>query len=126
CLEHEHIPDFIPGGTVAYVVTEACVRCRYTDCVEVCPVACFREGENMLVIDPDECINCDACVPQCPVNAIYQDDDVPAKWHDYIDLNRRLSKVWPVIEKQKPALPDADAWKDVADKRAELSEKPGA
>jgi ferredoxin len=110
---------------VAYVVTEACVKCRYTDCVEVCPVACFREGENMVVIDPDECINCDACVPQCPVNAIYPEDDVPPKWQDYVAFNARLSKVWPVIDKAKDPLPEAEEFKGVEDKKQYLSEKPG-
>lgn len=97
---------------MAYVVTEPCVKCKYTNCAAVCPVDAFREGENFLVIDPDECIDCDACVSECPVEAIYPDDEVPQEWEHYIELNQRLAEKWSdrVINETKDALPDADAW----------------
>jgi ferredoxin len=95
---------------MAYVVTESCVNCRYTDCVDVCPVDCFKMGPNFLVIDPDECIDCAVCVPECPVNAIYAEEDVPDDQRDYIQINRDLAQTWPVITKSIAALPDADAW----------------
>lgn len=107
---------------MTFVVTENCIRCKYTDCVEVCPVDCFREGSNMLVIDPDECIDCNLCVPECPVNAIYAEDDLPEDKKQYLDLNKKLSKNWPMITKMKPAPADADAWKDVPDKLQYLEE----
>ena len=72
---------------MTYVVTEACIKCKYTDCVEVCPVDCFYEGENMLVIHPDECIDCGACVPACPVEAIFALDETPEKWKSFIPVN---------------------------------------
>lgn len=100
---------------MTHVVTEACIRCKYTDCVDVCPVDCFREGPNFLTIDPDECIDCAVCVPECPVNAIYMEEDVPADQQKFIQLNIDLLK-WPSITKSKAALPDAEEWKDVKDK----------
>jgi ferredoxin len=109
-----------------FVVCEPCIKCKHTDCVSVCPVDCFREGENMLVIDPDECIDCGACVPACPVEAIFHDEDVPAEWQDYIDLNTRLARDWPTITQQKDALPDAAQFAKVNPKRHLLSEKPGS
>ena len=110
---------------MAFVVTEACIRCKYTDCVNVCPVDCFKEGENMLVIDPVECIDCAACVPACPENAIFLDEDVPARWKAYIALNATLAPRFPVIAKQKEPLPDWEAWKDAPDKLAMVSREPG-
>ncbi|MFM0290967.1 ferredoxin FdxA [Paraburkholderia megapolitana] len=101
---------------MTHVVTEACIRCRYTDCVDVCPVDCFHAGPNMLVIDPDECIDCAVCIPECPVNAIYAEDDLPAGQQAFVALNAELATVFPVITKAVPPLPDADAWKDVTDK----------
>lgn len=95
---------------MAYVVTEACIRCKYTDCVAVCPVDCFREGPNFLVIDPDECIDCTLCEPECPINAIYPEDDVPAGQESFTALNKELSAAWPVITTRKDALPDAKEW----------------
>jgi len=95
---------------MAYVVTESCVNCRYTDCVDVCPVDCFKMGPNFLVIDPVECIDCAVCVPECPVNAIYAEEDVPEDQLPYIQINRDLAQTWPVITKSIAALPDADAW----------------
>lgn len=96
---------------MVYVVTEACVKCKYTDCVDVCPVDCFREGPNMLVIDPGECISCTLCVFECPVDAIYADDDVPDDQRGFIELNATLSKQWKRITQKKDALPDADRWR---------------
>ena len=95
---------------MTYVVTESCIKCKHTDCVDVCPVDCFREGPNFLVIDPDECIDCAVCVAECPVNAIYAEEDVPDDQRDYIQINRDLAQTWPVITKSIAALPDADAW----------------
>ncbi len=105
---------------MTHVVTEACIRCKYTDCVEVCPVDCFHEGPNFLSIDPDECIDCAVCIPECPVSAIVTEEDVPAHQQHFIALNAETAKRWPVISKRKPSLPDADAWAPVADKLAEL------
>src|SRR6267378_3064700 len=79
---------------MTYVVTESCIKCKYTDCVDVCPVDCFREGPNMLVIDPEECIDCTLCVPECPVDAIFAEDDVPPAQRDWIPINAELSTVW--------------------------------
>ncbi|MGB1800001.1 MAG: ferredoxin FdxA [Gammaproteobacteria bacterium] len=95
-----------------FVVTENCIKCKYTDCVEVCPVDCFHEGPNFLVIDPDECIDCTLCEPECPVEAIMSDEDVPEEMQECIALNEELSREWPVINEMKPALEDADEWKD--------------
>jgi len=102
---------------MAYVVTERCIKCKYTDCVDVCPVDCFREGPNMLVIDPDECIDCTLCVPECPVEAIFSEDDVPVDQRDFIALNAELSKQWQPLIERKDALADADEWAKVRDKR---------
>ena len=109
---------------MAYVVAEPCIKCKFTDCVAVCPVDCFHEGENFLVIDPEECIDCGACVPECPVEAIFEEDDVPAKWADYIELNATLATGWPVITDSKDPLPEAEEMRDVENKRAMLSENP--
>ena len=100
---------------MAYVVAEPCINCKYTDCVEVCPVDCFYEGPNMLAIHPDECIDCNACVPVCPVEAIYPEDELPEKWQHYAEWNAFLSNQWQetahnITEKQDP-LPDADEWR---------------
>ena len=110
---------------MTYVVTESCIKCKYTDCVDVCPVDCFREGPNFLVIDPDECIDCTLCVAECPVEAIYSEDDVPADQQHFTALNAELSKAWkPIIEK-KDALPEADEWAKVAGKLEQLERKIG-
>ena len=101
---------------MTHVVTESCIKCRYTDCVDVCPVDCFREGPNFLTIDPDECIDCAVCIPECPVNAIYAEEDVPADQRQFIELNVELAKSWPSITRMKPHFPDADQWKDTPDK----------
>lgn len=101
---------------MTYVVTDACVKCKYTDCVDVCPVDCFREGPNFLVIDPDECIDCTLCVAECPVEAIYAEDDVPADMQAFIALNAELSQQWPAIVEKKDPLPDHDTWAGVTGK----------
>lgn len=105
---------------MTYVVTEKCIRCKYTDCVEVCPVDCFREGENFLVIDPDECIDCTLCVPECPVGAIYSEDELPEDQREYLALNAQLARKWPVILEKKDPLPDAAEWDEVEGKRRYL------
>ena len=92
------------GCQLTYVVDENCIRCKIMDCVEVCPVDCFYEGENMLVIHPDECIDCGVCVPECPVDAIKPDTDPGLeKW---LRLNAEYAKVWPNITMKKPPPPD--------------------
>jgi ferredoxin len=101
---------------MTFVVTENCIRCKYTDCVEVCPVDCFHEGPNFLVIDPDECIDCALCEPECPAEAIFAEDDLPAKFEDYLALNAELAQGWPVITQKKDALEDATEWDGKPDK----------
>jgi ferredoxin len=103
-------------------VTENCIQCKYTDCVDVCPVDCFVEGPNFLAINPDECIDCTLCVAECPAEAIFAEDDVPADQQQFIELNARLSQVWPAITSKKEALPDADANNGRSGKLAELVE----
>jgi ferredoxin len=105
---------------MAYVVAEPCIKCKYTDCVEVCPVDCFYEGPNFLVIHPDECIDCGACEPVCPTKAIFEVSGLPEKWKEYVQLNADLSRTWPNISVKKEPPPDADEWKDVAEKRLYL------
>ncbi|HEB82971.1 MAG TPA: ferredoxin family protein [Gammaproteobacteria bacterium] len=95
---------------MTYVVVEDCIKCKYTDCVDVCPVDCFHEGPNFLVIDPEECIDCTLCEPECPIGAIFADDDVPEGQEQFLELNAELSREWPVINASKDPLPDADDW----------------
>jgi ferredoxin len=95
---------------MTYVVTENCIRCKYTDCVEVCPVDCFHEGPNFLTIDPEECIDCSLCEPECPAEAIFAEDDLPQDQIHFLELNRELAEIWPVITEQKGPLPDAEEW----------------
>ncbi|HFE31966.1 MAG TPA: ferredoxin family protein [Gammaproteobacteria bacterium] len=101
---------------MTYVVTENCIKCKYTDCVEVCPVDCFHEGPNFLVIDPEECIDCTLCVPECPAEAIFAEDDVPEDQELFLELNAELAKKWPVITEMKDPLPDAKEWDGKPDK----------
>ena len=106
---------------MTHVVSDNCIKCKYTDCVDVCPVDCFREGPNMLVIDPDECIDCAVCVPECPANAIFAEEDLPKDQLHMTALNAELALLgWPVITRRKDALPDAEGWKDRAGKLPEL------
>lgn len=108
---------------MTFVVTDVCIKCKYTDCVEVCPVDCFYEGENMLVIHPDECIDCGVCEPECPIEAIIP--DIKPEAAQWIELNRSYAEKWPVITKQKAPLPEAEEFKNVPDKLKYLSEAPG-
>ena len=101
---------------MTFVVVESCIKCKYTDCVEVCPVDCFHEGPNFLVIDPEECIDCTLCEPECPVEAIKSEDDLTDDEQQFLDLNTELSRLWPVITEKKEAPPDAGEWEDVPDK----------
>jgi len=105
---------------MTYVVTDNCIQCKYTDCVETCPVDCFYEGPNFLVIHPDECIDCDACVPACPAEAIFRDDDLPEDKQEFLELNEELAQTWPSITDQKDPLPDVEKWDGVAGKLAQL------
>ncbi len=108
---------------MTYVVTENCIKCKFTDCVEVCPVDCFYEGANMLVIHPDECIDCGVCVPECPANAIVSDTE-PAATDKWLKLNQEYADLWPNIIARKPALPNADAENGRQGKAAEFSPEP--
>ncbi|AZL15531.1 ferredoxin FdxA [Rickettsiales endosymbiont of Stachyamoeba lipophora] len=108
---------------MAYVVTDNCIKCKYTDCVEVCPVDCFYEGENMLVINPDECIDCGVCEPECPVEAISPESEDLLDW---LELNKEYSEKWPNINRKKDQLPEAVLFKDKPNKLEEyFSPKPG-
>ena len=109
---------------MTYVVTDGCIKCKYTDCVEVCPVDCFYEGENMLVINPEECIDCGVCQPECPIDAILPDTEPGMeKW---VEMNAEYSRLWPNLTHKKEAPPDADKWAKVSDKYPEeFSTKPG-
>ena len=95
---------------MTFIVGENCIKCKHTDCVEVCPVDCFYEGPNMLVIHPDECIDCALCEPECPVDAIFADDEMPEDQVPFIELNAELAEVWPNITEIKPAREDAEEW----------------
>ncbi len=106
---------------MTYIVNENCIKCKYTDCVEVCPVDCFYEGENMLVIHPDECIDCGVCEPECPVDAIQADTDDGAE--EWLVLNREMSEIWPNIIEKKDPPEDADDFVDVKDKFKQFFKK---
>jgi len=108
---------------MTFVVTDICIKCKYTDCVEVCPVDCFYEGENMLVIHPDECIDCGVCEPECPIDAIIPDSEPEAD--KFLQLNRDYSEQWPVLTRKKDPLPEAEEFKDKTDKLDLLSPEPG-
>jgi len=105
---------------MTFVVTENCIKCKYTDCVEVCPVDCFHEGPNFLVIDPDECIDCALCEPECPIEAIVSEDDLPEGQEHFLALNTELAAQWPVITEMIAAPEDADEWQDKPNKLALL------
>ncbi len=108
---------------MTYVVVEACIKCKLMDCIEVCPVDCFYEGENMLVIHPDECIDCGVCEPECPVEAILPDTEGDAP--EWVEHNRSYSEQWPNITRMGTPPADADAWRGVPDKMQHFSPKPG-
>jgi ferredoxin len=101
---------------MTFVVTENCIKCKYTDCVEVCPVDCFYEGPNFLVIHPDECIDCALCEPECPIEAIVSEDDLTDEQQQFMQINAELAEVWPNINAQKEAPDDAKQWEGVEDK----------
>ncbi len=110
---------------MTYVVTESCIKCKYQDCVEVCPVDCFYEGENMLVIHPDECIDCGVCEPECPAEAILPDTEPDVE--RWAEVNRTYAEQWPNINRKGDQPADADDWKDVANKFEEhFSDRPAA
>ena len=102
---------------MTFVVIDNCIKCKYTDCVEVCPVDAFHEGPNFLVIDPDECIDCTLCEPECPINAIYPEDDVPAGQEAFVALNAELAKDWPVITERKDSPADAKDWPVITERK---------
>jgi ferredoxin len=99
---------------MTYVVNESCIKCKYMDCVEVCPVDCFYEGENMLVIHPDECIDCGVCEPECPIEAIKPDTETGLE--PWLELNAEYAKVWPNITVKRDPPADAKDWDGVPDK----------
>jgi ferredoxin len=105
---------------MTFVVGEACINCKHTDCVEVCPVDCFYEGPNFLVIHPDECIDCALCEPECPVDAIFSEDELPDDQEEFLKINADLAEEWPNITEMKDALPEAEQWAEVTDKRDQL------
>ena len=105
---------------MTFVVTENCIKCKYTDCVDVCPVDCFHEGPNFLVIDPEECIDCTLCEPECPAEAIYSEDELPEDQQHFLQLNEELSQKWPVLDEKKEPLPDAEEWDGKPFKLAKL------
>ena len=105
-----------------FIVIESCIKCKYTDCVEVCPVDCFYEGPNFLVIHPDECIDCALCEPECPINAIFAEDELPEDQHEFIALNAELAEKWPNITEMKDAPSDADEF-DGVEGKIDLLEK---
>ena len=101
---------------MTFVVTENCIKCKYTDCVEVCPVDCFHVGPNFIVIDPEECIDCTLCEPECPAEAIFAEDDLPAGQEHFTELNAELSLIWPVLTTQQDAPEDGKDWDGKPDK----------
>ena len=107
---------------MTFVVGENCIKCKFTDCVEVCPVDCFYEGPNFLVIHHDECIDCALCEPECPANAIFSEDELPADQQDFLALNTELAQIWPNITLRKAAPADAEEWNGKPGKR-ELLER---
>ena len=102
---------------MTYLVNDKCIKCKYTDCVEVCPVDCFYEGPEFLVIHPDECIDCALCEPECPIDAILSEDELPENQIDFIEINAKLADVYPNISEAKEPLPDADEWKNIKEKK---------
>ncbi|MBT5827936.1 MAG: ferredoxin family protein [Alphaproteobacteria bacterium] len=102
---------------MTYVVTDNCIKCKYTDCVEVCPVDCFYEGENMLVINPEECIDCGVCEPECPIDAIKPEEE---NLIEFIELNKKYAEIWPNINEKKDAPLDAEKYEDMDDKYPKL------
>ncbi|MEE9451214.1 MAG: ferredoxin FdxA [Gammaproteobacteria bacterium] len=108
---------------MTFVVTEKCIRCKYMDCVEVCPVDCFYEGPNMLVIHPDECIDCALCEPECPIEAICAEDELPEKYQQFLGINAKFAEKWPNINAKKESPPDSAQWENVEGKIKYLLEE---
>ena len=108
---------------MTYLVDDKCVLCKHKDCVEVCPVDCFVEGPNFLAIDPEECIDCTLCVAECPAEAIFSEDDVPEDQQQFIEINAKLAKVWPIITEKKDSMPDADDYNGKENKIELLKEE---
>ena len=107
---------------MTYIIIESCIKCKYTDCVEVCPVDCFHEGPNYLVINPDECIDCSLCEPECPIDAIVSDENIKEEDKKFLEINERLSKKWPIISQAKDAHSDAKEWENKKNKLELLEE----
>ena len=105
---------------MTFIIGEACIKCKLTDCVEVCPVDCFYDGPNMLVIHPDECIDCALCEPECPIDAIFSEDEVPEDQQDFMEINAEMADIWPNISEAKGAPDDEAEWREVANKRQHL------
>ena len=101
---------------MTFVVSDACIKCKHTDCVEVCPVDCFYEGPNFLVISPDECIDCALCEPECPVDAIFSEDELPEDEQQFLEINAELCEIWPVITEKKDPPADVEKWENVPNK----------
>ena len=118
CYNLHQIKMIEPGryNSMTFVVGDNCIKCKHTDCVEVCPVDCFYEGPNFLVIHPDECIDCALCEPECPIDAIFAEDEIPPGQEHFIELNQELAEIWPNISEQKEPLEDADKWNGVPEK----------
>ena len=102
---------------MAFIVTESCIKCKHTDCVEVCPVDCFYEGPNFLVIHPEECIDCALCEPECPVEAIFSEDELHSDQIEFIEINAEFSEIWPNITEEKDQLPEAEKYANIKDKK---------
>ena len=107
---------------MAFVVTDACINCKHTDCVEVCPVDCFYEGDNFIVINPEECIDCGLCEPACPVKAIYAEDELPPDQIPFVEINDTLSRKWPNLTQKKDAMPEAEKYAEIKNKIGMLKE----
>lgn len=106
---------------MTFVVTEKCIRCKFMDCIHPCPVDCFHEGPEFLVINPDECIDCNICAVECPVDAIYQDKDLPEDQKEFIEINKQLSQIWPRAIGVSAPLPDSEYWSTVSNKKEFLT-----
>jgi ferredoxin len=109
---------------MTYIVTDDCIKCKFTDCVSICPIGCFYEGETMLVIHPEECIDCGICVPECPVGAIKSDTEAGVE--QWVLLNREYAAKWPNLTTKRAAPPDAELYRDTKNKFIHFSPKPGA
>jgi ferredoxin len=107
---------------MTHVVTDSCIGCKYTDCVAVCPVECFHEGPNFLVINPEVCIDCGICIAECPVEAIVDQKDLAQDQAEYLELNKRLAQQWPLIVAAQEPLPEAEIWAEKKNKRGDLLE----